>query len=83
MNWHLISPALAKNLKMYSPAMFPKAHTACSQTFGALLDRSLIKGPIALCFTTSLVWAEVPEAMFVKAQAASNCNSDLKKRMAP
>lgn len=29
-------------------------------------------------FTTAWVWADVPEAMFVKAHAASNCKEGLK-----
>ena len=60
------------------PAIFPRAHTACSHTLWWGEERSLTKLGTAPAFTTHLVWLLVPEAMFVRAQAASNCSSGLK-----
>mmetsp|Transcript_10966 Transcript_10966/g.33395 ORF Transcript_10966/g.33395 Transcript_10966/m.33395 type:complete len:265 (+) Transcript_10966:1114-1908(+) len=59
-----------------SPAMFPSAHTACSRTswFGDV-SSSTKMGTAPLLMTTS-VWSVVPEAMFVSAQAASNCRCE-------
>lgn len=61
-----------------SPMMFPRAHTACSQTFGCGDDNNLRNNGTAPECTTAIVCADVPEAMFVKAHAASNCKFGLK-----
>lgn len=39
------------------------------------------KAAILLDLTTACVCAEVPDAMLVKAQAASNCNEGLERDM--
>lgn len=62
------------------PAIFPSAQTACSHTLWCGEDKSLTKFGTAPAFTTNLVWLLVPEAIFVKAQAASNCSSGLQSR---
>lgn len=56
-----------------SPAILPRAHTACSHTVMWGEDRSSTKGGMAPPSTTAWVCSEVPEAMLVRAQAASNC----------
>mmetsp|Transcript_11512 Transcript_11512/g.36585 ORF Transcript_11512/g.36585 Transcript_11512/m.36585 type:complete len:278 (+) Transcript_11512:1553-2386(+) len=55
-----------------SPAMFPSAQTACSRTssFGEVRSRQKIG--TAPSWMTTRVWSDVPDAMFVSAQAASN-----------
>mmetsp|Transcript_94129 Transcript_94129/g.186614 ORF Transcript_94129/g.186614 Transcript_94129/m.186614 type:complete len:270 (-) Transcript_94129:40-849(-) len=58
-----------------SPAMLPSAQTACSLTssFGDPSNSTKIgSAPIS---TTTRVCSAVPDAMFVKTQAASNCKS--------
>lgn len=60
--------------------IFPRAHTACSQTF--ILDdveSSSRKRGTAPALTTASVCCDVPDAIFVRAQAASNCKFTLKK----
>ena len=57
-----------------SPAILPKAQTACSTTSGTPQLRRRTKDGTAPCSTTARVWLEWPEAILVKAQAASNCN---------
>ena len=59
--------------------MFPRAQTACSQTLAWLDSSSLTNLGTAPALTTAFVWSLVPEAMLVRAQAASNCSSGLKK----
>lgn len=54
------------------PAMLPKAHTACSLMWGWGDMTSLMKAGMAPPSTTALVWSDVPDAMLVRAQAASN-----------
>lgn len=62
-----------------SPAIFPRAQTDCSATFGTgELSNSTNLG-IAPALITSLVCSDVPEATLVKAQAASNCSGGLRK----
>ncbi|KAG8225473.1 hypothetical protein J437_LFUL004474 [Ladona fulva] len=56
-----------------SPAMFPRAHTACSATFGQVELRRLTRGGIPPAFMTAEVCSDDPAATFVRAQAASNC----------
>lgn len=57
-----------------SPATLPKAHTACSRTSSLVV---VVNRPTntstAPHSTTILVCSEEPDAMFVNAQAASNC----------
>lgn len=55
------------------PIMFPNAHTACSHTFWCGEYNSLRNRGTAPHSTTAFVCSDVPEAMFVSAQAASNC----------
>lgn len=54
------------------PAMFPRAHTACSQTAMFVELSRRMKAGTAPALTTIFVWSLVPEAMLVSAQAASN-----------
>lgn len=54
------------------PAMFPRAQTACSLMCWWGDVTKLIKAGIAPPSTTAAVWFEVPEAMLVRAQEASN-----------
>mmetsp|Transcript_21097 Transcript_21097/g.60192 ORF Transcript_21097/g.60192 Transcript_21097/m.60192 type:complete len:259 (-) Transcript_21097:507-1283(-) len=63
-----------------SPAILPRAHTACSLTSSFGLERMRTKIGTAPTSMTTLVWSDVPEAMFVNAQAASNCNAGLSSR---
>src|ERR1700744_4460368 len=73
-----------------SPAILPRAQTACSRTSGSWLLRSSTKmGTAPASMTTWVCWAE-PEAMFVRAQAASNwtrvwgeCRNSTKRRTTP
>mmetsp|Transcript_5934 Transcript_5934/g.17654 ORF Transcript_5934/g.17654 Transcript_5934/m.17654 type:complete len:204 (-) Transcript_5934:193-804(-) len=60
-----------------SPAMLPRAHTACSRTSSLAESSSCTKMGTAPLEITSLVCSEVPEAMFVSAHAASNCSAGL------
>ena len=60
-----------------SPAMLPSAHTACSRTSSLGLIRRRTKMGTAPTSMTTLVWSEVPEAMLVRAQAASNWRAGL------
>lgn len=62
-----------------SPAMFPSAHTACSATLGDADLSNATNFGIAPCLTTTRVCSDVPDATFVKAHAASNCNAVLQK----
>lgn len=55
-----------------SPAMLPIAHTACSRTSSAGEVRRSLKMGTAPASITTLVWSAEPEAMLVRAQAASN-----------
>lgn len=55
-----------------SPATFPSAQTACSRTSSLGEVRRWIKLGIAPLWTITLVFSDVPEAMLVSAQAASN-----------
>lgn len=59
--------------------MLPRAHTACSHTLWWGESNNLMKGGTAPALTTTLVWSLVPDAIFVKAQDASNCKSGLEK----
>jgi hypothetical protein len=54
------------------PAILPRAHTACSQTFWLPDSSSFTNFGTAPEFTTAFVCSLVPEAIFVNAQAASN-----------
>mmetsp|Transcript_95410 Transcript_95410/g.199621 ORF Transcript_95410/g.199621 Transcript_95410/m.199621 type:complete len:208 (-) Transcript_95410:168-791(-) len=55
-----------------SPAMLPRAQTACSRTSSLGEPKSSTKRGRAPCSTTTRVCSAVPEAMFVSTQAASN-----------
>ena len=55
-----------------SPVMLPRAHTACSQTYCIGHESSSMKSGTAPHCTTTRVCSDVPLAMFVSAQAASN-----------
>ena len=57
-----------------SPAIFPNAQAACSLTSSLSEVNNLTNISTAPAFITTLVWSEVPEAIFVSAHAASNCN---------
>ena len=74
--WHATCPAHcfpSSPVGKASPAMFPRAHTACSHTVMWGEDRSSTRGWMAPPSTTARVSSEAPEAMLVRAQAASNC----------
>jgi len=60
-----------------SPAMLPRAHTACSATCIYDEPRSCTSFGTAPCLTTVFVCSDVPDAMFVSAHEASNCNDGL------
>ncbi len=55
-----------------SPATLPKAQAHCSRTSSDLEDNNLMNIGTAPALTTARVRSEVPEAILVKAQAASN-----------
>mmetsp|Transcript_16699 Transcript_16699/g.43914 ORF Transcript_16699/g.43914 Transcript_16699/m.43914 type:complete len:307 (+) Transcript_16699:993-1913(+) len=57
-----------------SPAMLPSAQTACSETAMCGEPRSVTRAGTASCFTTTSHCAAVPDAMFVRHHAASNCS---------
>jgi len=57
---------------VYAPAILPRAHTACSATLACSDDRSRMNGAMAPALITALVCCDVPEAMLVRAHAASN-----------
>lgn len=63
-----------------SPAMLPKAQTACSATFLRDDESNLIRGVRAPHSITCLVCLVFPEAILVRAQAASNWISGLFKK---
>ena len=69
---------ILESLSNILPAMFPRAHTACSLTDISSEFSSWIKCGTAPAFTTAFVWSLVPEAMLVSAHAASNWCSVLK-----
>ena len=56
-----------------SPAIFPSAHTACSLTSRTEEDNNLMNSGTAPALITTCVCSAVPEAILVRAQAASNC----------
>mmetsp|Transcript_11535 Transcript_11535/g.27666 ORF Transcript_11535/g.27666 Transcript_11535/m.27666 type:complete len:254 (-) Transcript_11535:129-890(-) len=56
-----------------SPAMLPRAHTACSRTSSLGELRSCTNMGTAPRSTQTCVCSEVPDAMLVNAHAASNC----------
>mmetsp|Transcript_5148 Transcript_5148/g.14164 ORF Transcript_5148/g.14164 Transcript_5148/m.14164 type:complete len:238 (-) Transcript_5148:218-931(-) len=60
-----------------SPAMLPRAHTACSRTSSLGESRSCTKIGTEPCVITSRVCSDVPEAMLVRAHAASNWRAGL------
>jgi len=62
-----------------SPAMLPRAHTACSATCIYDEPRSCTSFGTAPCFTTVFVCSDVPDAMLVSAHEASNCKEGLSK----
>ena len=65
-----------KDIEFYQPtvpAILPRAQMACSLMCCRGDVTSLMKAGMAPPSTTAPVWFEVPEAMLVKAQAASNC----------
>jgi hypothetical protein len=55
--------------------MLPRAHTACSRTSSDGEDKSSLKMGTEPASITTLVCSEDPEAMLVRAQAASNYKS--------
>ena len=57
-----------------SPAILPSAQTAWSTTFMCSEESSFTNMGTAPASTTALVWWDVPEAMLVRAHAASNCS---------
>ena len=61
-----------------SPAIFPKAQTACSATFEAGDFKSSTNLGIPPFAITTCVCSDVPEATFVNAQHASNWRRGLK-----
>ncbi len=63
-----------------SPAIFPSAQTACSRTSSFVDKSSWQKIGTAPCWMTVRVSSDVPDAMFVKAHAASNCNVGFSSR---
>lgn len=70
--WWWWCPPLPNYKFQKVPAMFPRAHTACSQMCWWGDDTRLTKARMAPPSTTAAVWAAVPEAMLVRAQEASN-----------
>mmetsp|Transcript_113053 Transcript_113053/g.205978 ORF Transcript_113053/g.205978 Transcript_113053/m.205978 type:complete len:205 (-) Transcript_113053:243-857(-) len=56
-----------------SPAMLPKAQTACSRTSSSGDSKSCTKMGKAPASTTARVCSAVPDAMFVSTHSASNC----------
>ena len=67
-------PSTRSRQRGESPAMLPRAHTACSRTSSMGECSSWTKMGTAPASITTLVWSLVPEATFVRAQAASNCS---------
>ena len=63
-----------------SPAILPRAQIDCSTTsmLGELSNS--IKRGTAPALTTSSVCSEVPDTIFVRLQAASNCRAGLSTR---
>jgi len=57
-----------------SPAILPRAQTACSHTSSEEELKSLIKEGIAPAWITTPVSSDVPLAIFVNAHVDSNCN---------
>lgn len=55
----------------------PKAQTACSQTVWLDEFNKFKNNGTAPAETTACVWIDVPLAILVNAQAASNCNVGL------
>ena len=53
--------------------MLPSAQTACSRTSSTGDESSSMKMGTAPASMTTCVCSDVPDAMFVSAQAASNC----------
>lgn len=53
--------------------MFPRAQTACSLIWACGEEIRPMNAGTAPPWTTALVWSDVPDAMLVRAQAASNC----------
>lgn len=79
---HIPGPVrdLQMPLQVPSPAMLPRAHTDCSLMCMCGEDSREMKAGMAPPSTTALVCSEVPEAMLVSAQAASNCRAALSAR---
>ena len=69
--------SLKKMTKKNQANNSPRAHTACSQTFCCGDFNNLRNKGTASASTTAWVCCEVPEAIFVSAQAASNCSEGL------
>jgi len=64
-----------KNPLNILPIRFPKAQTACSQTFECVECKRRNKYGKAFASATACVWYELPDAIFVNAHADSNCKS--------
>lgn len=60
-----------------SPAMLPRAHTACSTMSIRGEDNKASSLGMAPSCTTACVCSVVPDDTFVSAQHASNCSSGL------
>ncbi len=69
-----LSFRMQKKSKVFSPAMLPRAQTACSLMFSIGEASRAMKAGTAPCSTTCCVCQEVPDATLVRDQAASNCN---------
>lgn len=65
--------SLKRSANDHPPAMFPRAQTACSLIWACGEEMRPMKAGTAPPWTTALVWSDVPDAMLVRAQAASNC----------
>ena len=77
---HLLLEAFSmmpKKRQLKTKTHLPKAQTACSQTFCWGDFNKLRNKGTALASTTAWVCCDVPEAILVKAQAASNCKEGL------
>ena len=70
------SPCALSIISLYmaeSPEIFPIAQMDCSCTSGYCEERSFTNRVIPPLSTIDWVYIVVPEAMLVRAQAASNC----------
>lgn len=61
-----------EDIQFKVPAMLPRAQIACSLMCRCGVLTRLMRPGMAPPFTTAEVWSELPAAMLVRAQAASN-----------